>query len=169
MRRLCFLLPDIEHAHAVVDDLRDEGIKDADIYVVANEETKLRDLPGKGMIEGSDFYPQLERGLAIGGAIGAIGSMIAMRVAGVVLGGGAILLFGLLGAGFSGLLASIAGAAFPNSRLAQFQDAIDAGHVLVIVDLPPNQIPIIEKRVKARHPDVEFDGLEPRAPLIPHP
>ena len=32
MKRLCFLLPDVDTAHGVVDDLRARGIGDADIY-----------------------------------------------------------------------------------------------------------------------------------------
>jgi hypothetical protein len=68
IKRACFLLPDVQSAQGVVDDLR--GIGDADIYVVANESTTLGDLPDAGTIEKSDFYPQLTRGLAFGGIIG---------------------------------------------------------------------------------------------------
>jgi len=63
MQRLCFLLPD-----------------------VANERTELGDLPDAGKIEESDFYPQLKRGLALGGAIGVIGGLIAMRAVGQLAG-----------------------------------------------------------------------------------
>ena len=59
MKRLCFLLPDVDTAHGVVDDLRGRGIGDADIYVVANDKIELGDLPDAGNIEKSDFYPQL--------------------------------------------------------------------------------------------------------------
>jgi hypothetical protein len=92
-------MPDVTGAHAMVDDLRGQGFGDEDIYVIANAETPLGDLPAAGEIEQSDFYPQLRRGLAMGGAIGVIGGLIAMRVAGAVFGGGAVLLFGLIGAG----------------------------------------------------------------------
>jgi hypothetical protein len=168
MRRLCILLPDVASAHGVVDDLRREGINDADIYVVANERTELGDLPDAGRIEESDFYPQLERGLALGGTIGVIGGLIAMRVAGAVFGGGAVLLFGLVGAGLNGLLAAAAGASFPNSRLNEFEDAIEAGHVLVMVDVPRAKIEDVEKLVNAHHPEIEIETLEPRAGMFAH-
>jgi hypothetical protein len=164
---LCFLLPDADSAHGIVNDLRSGGVEDTDIYVIANEHTELGDLPDAGLIEQSDFYPQLKRGLALGGAIGAIGGLIAMRVAGAVFGGGAVLLFSLIGAGVNGLLAAIAGASFPNSRLTQFEDAIDAGHVLVIVDVPAQRIGAIEKLVNSRHPEIELEELEPRTPIVP--
>lgn len=96
MKRMCFLLPNVESAHGVVGDLRAGGINDGQIYVVANERTELGDLPEAGLDDTSDFYPQLERGLALGGAIGVLGGLIAMRVAGAVFGGAAVILFGLV-------------------------------------------------------------------------
>ena len=167
MRRLCFLVPDVDSAHGVVSDLRAAGIVDANILVVAREGTPLGDLPEAGTIAESDFYPQLERGLAMGGAIGVIGGLIALRVLGAALGGGAVLLFGLVGAGFSGLLAAIAGAAFPNSRLAEFEAAIEAGRLLIMVDVTHDQTPLVERIVKTRHPEAELEGFEPPAPILP--
>jgi hypothetical protein len=167
MRRLCFLVPNVESAHGVIDDLRSAGIADANLYVVARGGTPLGDLPEAGEIATSDFYPQLERGLAMGGTIGLIGGLIAMRVLGAVIGGGALLLFGLIGAGVSGLLSAIAGASFPNSRLAQFEQAIEAGSLLIMVDATKEQIPLVEGIVTARHPEAEVEGFEPRAPILP--
>lgn len=168
MKRLCFLLPDVDTAHGVVDDLRGRGIGDADIYVVANDETELGDLPDAGDIEKSDFYPQLARGLATGGTIGVVGGLIAMRVAGALFGGGAVLLFGLIGAGVNALLAAMAGAAFPNSRLTQFEKAIEAGSILVMVNVTEDAVADIEKLVKSHHPAAEVEGFEPHTPVIPH-
>lgn len=167
MKRLCFLLPDIDSAHGVVDDLRSAGFVDEDIYVLAKDTVPLGDLPDAGMIEKSDFYPQLTRGLAAGGAVGAIGGLIAMRLAGVALGGGAVLLFGLIGAGLSGLLAASAGAAFPNSRLQEFEEAIEEGHVLVMVNVPGERIETTEALIRQRHPELEIEHVEPHTPAVP--
>lgn len=168
MKRLCFLLPNVDSAHGVVGDLRANGVADNRIHVLANENTELGDLPEAGLADESDFYPQLERGLAVGGSIGVVGGLIAMRVAGAVFGGAAVLLFGLIGAGVSALLASIAGASFPNSRLTEFESAIEAGHVLVIVDVGTKEVSMVERLVKDRHPEVEIEKVEPHAPIIPH-
>jgi len=167
MKRLCFLMPDAASAHGVVDDLRRRGIADANIYVVARAGTELGDLPDAGDITESDFYPQLERGLAAGAVVGLIGGLIAMRVAGAVFGGAAIALFGLIGAGVNGVLAAVAGAAFPNSRLAQFEQAIEAGQVLVMVDVIGADAAQVEEALKRLHPEILFEGVEPRTPLVP--
>lgn len=168
MKRICFLVPNADSAHGIVDDIRQLGIDDSDIYVVANDEVPLGDMPDAGAVQESDFYPQLRRGLAMGGTVGIIGGLIAMRVAGSVFGGGAVLLFGLIGAGFSALLASMAGAAFPNSRLNEFEKAVESGHVLVMVDVPRDRVAEVERIVGERHPEIEVEKLEARTPLIPH-
>jgi hypothetical protein len=167
MKRLCFLTPDIDSAHRVVDDLRQREFKDEDIYVVAREGTPLGDLPDAGAIAESDFYPQLERGLATGGAIGVIGGLIAMRVAGAVFGGAAVLLFGLIGAGVNGLLAAAFGAGFPNSRLTEFEDRIEAGQVLIMVDVPKERVSEVNEQIKRMHPEAEIEGFEPPVPIMP--
>jgi hypothetical protein len=64
-------------------------------------------------------------------------------------------------AGVNALLAATAGAAFPNSRLAQFEDAIKAGSMLVMVNVADEAIVKIEKLVKLRHPNAEIEGFEP--------
>lgn len=168
MKRLCFLVPDADSAHGIVEDMTGLGIHESEIYVVANEDVPLGDLPDAGAIQESDFYPQLRRGAAMGGTIGILGGLVAMRVAGTVFGGGAVLLLGLIGAGFSALLASIFGSAFPNSRLNEFEKAIQDGHVLVIVDVPPERIDEIERIVNSRHPEIEIEKLEARTPIVPH-
>lgn len=167
MKRLCFLLPNADSAHGVVEDLRKNGFHDSLIHVFANESTKLQDLPEAGPADTSDFYPQLQRGMAMGGSLGAIGGLIAMRVAGGIFGGGAVLLFALIGAGINGLLAAMAGAAFPNSRLREFETAIEAGHVLVMVDVTAEELPVVERIVLTQHPEVEIETFEPHTPIVP--
>ena len=168
MKRLCVLVPDIESAHGIVDDLRSAGFADADIFVVSKDDSRLGDMPDAGLIEESDFYPQLTRGMAAGGVIGAVGGLLALRLAGLALGGGAIFLFGLIGAGLNGLLAASAGAAFPNSRLREFETAIEAGHVLVMVNVPTKDIEQTETLIRQRHPEIEIERIEPHTPVIPH-
>ena len=167
MKRLCFLVPDIDSAHGVVDELRAANFSDADIFVVANDDSELGDMPDAGTIEDSDFYPQLTRGLAAGGVVGAVGGLLALRLAGFALGGGAIMLFGLIAAGLNGLLAASAGAGFSNSRLREFNKAIEAGHVLIMVNVPKQDIEQTEALIRRRHPEIEIEYAEPHTPVMP--
>jgi hypothetical protein len=168
MKRLCFLSPDVEHTRQVVQDLRARGISERNIYVIARHGTELEDLPEPGP-ERDDFLPAYERGLAIGGAGGLIAGLIAMAFApaGIVVGGGAVLLIAAYGAGMGGILTAIAGAAFPSSRLSEWEAAIEAGKILVMVEVPNDQVGEYEQFVRSMDPEVEVLGIEPHAPLLP--
>jgi hypothetical protein len=50
MRRIYFLVPNIETTHKIVDELRSEGIEDRHMHVLAKRDTPLTDLP-----EASEF------------------------------------------------------------------------------------------------------------------
>lgn len=168
MKRLCFLSPDLDHTRQVVRDLKHAGIPEKHIYVVAKQGVELEDLPDAGP-EADDFLPAYERGLAFGGAAGLLAGLFALAFppTGVVMGGGAVLLTGLFGAGLGGLLSGIAGAAFSSSRLSQFESAIDAGQLLVMADVPRDEVSRYEALIRAADPEVEVMGIEPKAPIIP--
>lgn len=168
MKRLCFVSPDLSHTRHVVQDLRDNGIPERHIYVVAKEGTKLEDLPDSGP-ESDDFLAAYERGLAFGGASGLLAGLFALTLpgTGLVLGGGAVLLFTLYSAGFAALLAGLVGASLPSSRLAQFRQDIEQGRMLVLVDVPSDRIEHFEGIVRRLDPEVAVIGIEPPAPLIP--
>lgn len=168
MKRLCFVSPDLSHTRHVVDDLRENGIPDLHIYVVGKEGTELEDLPDSGP-ESDDFLPAYERGLAFGGAGGLLAGLFALTLpgTGMVIGGGAVLLFTLYSAGFAALLAGLVGASLPSSRLAQFREEIEQGRFLVMADVPRDMVEHFEGVVRRLDPEVEVMGIEPPAPVIP--
>lgn len=168
MKRLCFLSPDIEHTRRVVGDLRDAGIPETHIYVLARHDVELEDLPDAGP-ETNDFLPAYERGVTFGAVAGLLAGLLAFVFppARIAIGGGAILLTTLFGAGLGGFMSALAGASFPSSRLSAFQDAIEAGEILVMVDVPTPEVEQYQALIRRTDPDVEVLGLEPRARLIP--
>ncbi len=168
MQRLCFLSPDVDHARYAIDVLREEGVPDAHLYVVANHDVTMEGLPDAGP-ENDDFLPAYERGLALGGVGGLLAGLMVMAFppAGVAVGGGALLLVTLFGAGFGGLLTGLAGASFPSSRLEQFRDAIDAGRLLIMADVPDELVDTCKAVVHAIDPSIDIVGIEPPAPIVP--
>lgn len=135
--------------------------------IVAKEDTPIDDPPTN--IDKTDFYPGLERGLAVGGVLGAIAGLVVLRLTplGLVLGGAAIPLLTMIGAGVSGFMTALTGASFPNSRLTQFEDAVKRGEILIIVDVPDAQVGRSEELVRETHAEAEFVGVEPHAPVVP--
>jgi hypothetical protein len=168
MKRLCFLSPDLSHAQHVVRDLKDDGIEERHIYTLAKHGVDLQDLPDAGP-EDNDFLPAFERGVALGGATGLFCGLLAVAFppAGFVVGGGGVLLIGMMGASVGGLLTGMAGASFPNSRLQGFEEAIDAGKILVMVDVPLNKVDETNTLIRSHDPDVKIEGIEPPARVIP--
>jgi hypothetical protein len=83
------------------------------------------------------------------------------------VGVGLVILITLAGAGTSALLTAIAGSAFPNSRLREFQPAIEQGQILVMTDAPKEQIADTEALVKTIAPEIKAGGTEPPTKLIP--
>ncbi|MDO8861612.1 DUF1269 domain-containing protein [Haliea sp. E1-2-M8] len=168
MKRLCFLSPDLEHARQVVADLRNNGIAEEHIYALARHGVDMEDLPDAGP-EADDFLAGYERGLALGGSAGALAGLTALAFppAGIVIGGGFVLLTGLFGAGIGGLLTSMAGAAFPSSRLQEFEQAIEDGNILIMVDVPASEVDVFETLIRGLDPEVSVEGIAPPAKLVP--
>jgi len=168
MKRLCFLSPNVEHARKAIGALRGAGIADRHLYVVARQDINLEGLPDAGP-EDDDFLPAYERGLAIGGVGGLLAGLLAMAfpITGFVVGGAALMLVTLYGAGFGGLLSALAGSAFPSSRLEKFQEAIEAGKLLILADVTDDDIARCETAVREVDPEIELEGIEPPVPMIP--
>ncbi|MEX0708570.1 MAG: hypothetical protein WD078_11445 [Woeseia sp.] len=168
MKPLCFLSPDITQARSVVRELRNDGIADKNIYVLARSGTDLDGLPDAGS-ESDDFLPAFARGLAFGGFAGLfLGlAVLLLRPTSLIASGGDVLLIGLMGASLGGLLTGIAGAAFPSSHLQAFEPDLDAGKILIMVDVRKDRRDHVSSLVRRAHPETELAGMEPRAPLIP--
>jgi hypothetical protein len=168
MKRLCFLSPDLDHARKAFEDLKKNGIPEQHIYAIAKYGVELEDLPDAGS-EADDFLPAYERGLALGGTSGLLAGLFALAFppANIVIGGGLVLLVSLFGAGLGGIMSGIAGASYANSRLAKFESAINEGKILVMADVPKVEVENFQALIKQLDPDVEIEGIEPPATLIP--
>ena len=167
MRRLYFLLPNLDVTHKVVDELLLARIEERHIHVIAKEGTPLKDLPEASLIQKSDFVPAVERGVAMGGATGIAAGLVAIALPGVVIAGGALLAMGLAGAGMGAWLGGMIGMDVENTHIKQFESAIQAGQILVLVDVPKDRVDDIQNSVKKHHSDADFEGTEPTIPAFP--
>ena len=167
MRRLYFLLPNLDVTHKVVDELLLARIEERHIHVIAKEGTPLKDLPEASLIQKSDFVPAVERGVAMGGATGIAAGLVAIALPGVVIAGGALLAMGLAGAGMGAWLGGMIGMDVENTHIKQFEKSIQEGHILVLVDVPKDRVDEIQESVKKHHSDADFEGTEPTIPAFP--
>lgn len=168
MRREYFLLPDVESARNIVLDLDQAGIEERQVHVVAKEGTTLEDLPEASLLEKTDFVRGIEVGIAGGSTAGLLAGLVAVTLpgVGVVVGGAGVLYAALAGAGIGAWLSGLVGLDYPDQRLLKFEDAIQKGEILMLVDAPEDQIRRFEKLVKEHHPEAEFGGTDPTRPPI---
>jgi len=171
MRRLYFLIPDVELAKRVVDELLLARVPERRIHIVAKDHRLLQEnaVPEAGLLQESDVLPAIEKGLAAGGAAGLLAGLVAVTLppAGLVLGGGAILGTTMAGAAFGSLVAPMIGISARSSRLKAFEAALEAGELLMIVDVPKNDVARVRELVEAHHPEVDIGGTEPTVPPFP--
>jgi len=154
-RRLYFVLPDVDSARRTADDLLLARVEDRHMRFLAKRGTPLDPLHEAGYLDKTDMVHGAAVGLALGAIIGAlVGVMVvAYPPDGMNPQLVAVLIGMLVGAPLGAWMASMAGAAVPNSRLRQFQADIEAGRVLMMVDVPFGRVAEITELVVSRHPE----------------
>jgi hypothetical protein len=168
-RRIQYLLPDVQSARRMMDDLLLARIEHRHIHVLARRGTPMDGLHEASMMQKSDLVHGAQMGLMIGAVLGcALGVLVAYTMVGadgmriVTVLGAAI-----LGALFGAWVSSMVGIAVPNSRLRQFAEAIDEGRILLMADVPESRVEEIRERLRSIHPEAEDRGLDPHVPAFP--
>ena len=153
--RYFFFARDFESTKQIIDDLRSFGVTEEDLHVIANDEVVLEPLPEPDITHRSDVVDAAKRGAATGGAMGLLGSIVAVTVppAGLTLGGGAILAGTALGTALGTWFSTLIGVSVPNQDVEDYRHRIDRGELMVIVDCEPEQHAQLLDMLEARHAD----------------
>jgi hypothetical protein len=168
-RRLYFLLPDVESARRTANDLLLERVEDRHMHFLARRGTDLAELHEAGYLIKTDLVHGAGVGLALGTIGGAVlGALIVFYpIEGTQPHPLAFFIATLVGAAIGAWTASMVAASVPNSKLARFQPDIDAGKVLMMVDVPPAAVEEIRGTVTARHPEAVPAGQVRPYPVFP--
>jgi hypothetical protein len=168
-RRLYFVLPDVESARRTANDLLLARVEDRHMYFLARRGTDLGELHEAGYLLKTDLLHGAGVGLGLGALGGAaIGALILFfPIEGTQPHPGFFLIAVVLGAALGAWVASMVGAAVPNSKLRQFQPDIEAGKVLMMVDVPVAAVEHIRQIVLARHPEAVPAGQVRPYPVFP--
>jgi hypothetical protein len=163
------MLPDVQSARALLDELLLKRIEERYMHFMAREGTLPQDMPDASFLQKTDLVHGAQMGMMIGGGAGLIAGVLLVMFPpeGLSLQTVAILVAGLGGALFGAWASGMNAAAVPNSRLAQFAERIQQGQVLLIIDVPRGRVQEIEDLIKSRHPDFAFGGEEPHVPVFP--
>lgn len=169
MRRLYFLVPDIETGKKVVDELLLGHVEWKHIHVIAKRGMPLEDLPEASFWQKSDVVPAMLRAIPAGGATGILCGLAALALSPelVVAGGAVLLATSLAGVGLGVYLGGMVGLSVGNTRLKAFQEAIEHGELLVLVDVPRARVEEVTERIRKAYPTAEPEGTEARVPAFP--
>lgn len=171
-RRLYFVLPNLEVATEVEKELLLARVETGCIHFLGKRGTDLGDLPEATLAQKTDLVHGVQVGLFTGVATGVLigfiihffpdmhGLPIGMEV-------GIVFVCALIGGIFGAWVASMIGSSTPSSRLRAFQQTIEEGHILLIVDIPRDRIEEVRRIVKSHHPEVEDRGIDPTIPIFP--
>ena len=164
MRRLYFMLPNTASSKKVVVELRKAGIPERHLHVVASLAVPLEDLPEANLLQRSDLARGIERGIALGGTAGLLGGMlvVAFPPAGLVVGGAALLAaLTAGGAGFGALALGLISKDIHNKDLAAFERDIAHGRILLIVDVPKEDVEQWKQLIVEHHPEAQIGVATP--------
>lgn len=152
--RTYFFVDDIEAAKKLVPELKKQGLDDASIHVIANEDISLEPLPEPDVASTSDLFGAAKRGAVAGSTMGLVGGLAAMTFppAGLTLGGGAILASTALGGALGTWFSTLIGVSVPNEEIAQFQERIDKGDIMILVDVDDDTIDGLKETVDRHLP-----------------
>lgn len=168
-RRLYFILPGVQTAEQIENELLMARIPESDIHFLARRGTDMGDLNEATVVQKTDLLHGMWVGLAAGGATGTLVGAAAYAFLDLAsgLGLGAIPLFAMLGAAFGVWASGMVGASIPSARLKSFHGSLEAGNVLLMVDVPKGQMEPVRALIHRHHPEAEDHGPEPTMPVFP--
>jgi hypothetical protein len=167
-KRIYWLLPDLGSARRTMNELLLARISERHIHFMAKEGADLTGLHAANVLQTTDLVSAAQTGLLIGAGMGAAGGVaMGFELAGTTEPAGIVIGMAALGAVLGAWMCSMVGSAAPSRRLRRFENAIDQGQYLLMVDTPRWRVDEIEALLEETHPEAHFEGLEPQVPAFP--
>jgi hypothetical protein len=167
--RLYYLLPNVDGARHVHNDLLLSRIEHRHIHFLTNGEQLPPDVPEANLLQKSDLIHGAEFGMTVGGFLGlGIGCLLLLfpipRLSSEMAIVTILTIGGIL---FGGWASGMIAIAMPNTRLRAFYPELEKGKVLLMVDVPSRRIREIEEKLSSHFPDMSFKGEDPHIPVFP--
>lgn len=160
MRRLFFLTPNKSSCQAIVAELEGNGVAERHLHVIASLEQPLDGLPEAGILQKTEVLRGMFVGAILGGSAGILGGLLittfpppGMEVQGSNM---ILAMSTLAGAGFGALVSALMSSHEHNHQLGSFQSAIEAGQILLMVDVPKKTVESTKKMILSHHPEASI-------------
>jgi len=165
-RRLYYIFPSVSVTNKVVDELLLKRIELRRMHVMAREDVELGDLPEASLFQKRDVRHSVLVGAAAGLLLGVVTGLVAHNVLDIPL-GGLVLASSSIGTILGAWFSSMIGLMETNIDLKPFEKHLAEGKILLMVDVPKEQMDEVEDMMKTRYPKARFKGMEPTMPAFP--
>lgn len=153
--RRVFSAPDLVVAREAIAAARAARVPDDGIALIARSDIELEQIPSNRLDASQDTIPAALRGAIGGGTAGLLAGLVAVAIPplGVTIGGAALLasIGALVGTWSSALM----GSAIPNPVRRRFEEEIEQGRILIVIDADEALLPAAEAAIARA-------GAEPR-------
>jgi drug/metabolite transporter (DMT)-like permease len=169
-RRLYVVLPDLASAIQTANDLLLARVEDRHMHFLGRRGMSLGDLHEASYLQKSD----VRHALFLGVGLGVIGGMLlgvylrlSSPIGDFTADVGTFILCVLGGGLFGAWTSTLIGLSTPSMKLKQFEKEIEAGKILLMVDVPVSRLAEIEALLARRHPEAVDKGIDPTMPVFP--
>lgn len=165
--RLYYLLPDMQSARRVLDDMLLSRVEVRYLHFISDREPLTPELPEANFLYKTDVIHGAQAGMLVGAVLGVLLSVAAVNYFSPASPAPLAILVTVCCILFGAWTASMVAAALPNSRLKPFYPDLEQGRILLIADVPARRVADIEKTMGDRHPEIRFGGEAPEVPVFP--
>jgi hypothetical protein len=156
-RRMYFLLPDVEAGEKIVQELLISRIEEKRLHFLGRRDTDMKSLPEATPIHKTGLIRGLYIGLISGSVTGLLAGLylyyhpelIGMQAPPYVI---FVCAFvgAIIGAWISGPLI---GGSSPNTKLIPFQESLNNGKILLILDAPHKRTDELRELIRSHYPE----------------
>lgn len=132
--RRIYATPNLAAAQAALAAARDTGIERDCLSLIARSDIEMEAVPDDLREAHTDAVPAALRGAAGGGAVGLVAGLIAVAVPplGITLAGAGLM--AAVGALVGSWSSALVGASVPDPVRRRFEETIEAGRILLVID-----------------------------------
>lgn len=160
MKRLFFLVPDLQTTREVAQEMEANGIGESHVHVMGQKVEQLNraHLHPANVVQTTDLVPALWRGSILGCVLAALIYLLfflmlpeEVHISG--LGVFAIIMFGV---GFGIWASGMIGIGIKNEIIERYENYVNTGHYIVVVDVPNNREQEVVNEVVRLHPNTKL-------------